>query len=187
MVWNRDNIPFILIALNAQLHTRLPKVFNVTRLPLHFFFTRSLLKFFNSVAVSNSASTGVLLGFWRQLGTSIKNFQINFDIFFYADFSNALLLVLRLMLNISLFISLTYLFCLVWWRVTTWPIRWSDLCTWCATLIFLVPCLVHLSSDLFNIYFSFSLVVFRTWSFWPCRTIPADVTSFQATETCGLA
>ena len=89
---------------------------------------------------------------------------------------------------IYLCVSVPYIcLCLVWWSVITWPIRWSDLCTWCTALISLLRCLIHLSSDFLNIYFCLSLVELKTWCLWPCWAILTNMTSLQATKTCGLA
>ena len=75
---------------------------------------------------------------------------------------------------------------LVGWGMITWPLGWSDPSIgWTLSISFL-PCLLHIYLGVFNINLFFSLVDFSLGClnlFW---TIPADMSSCQATETSGL-
>ena len=90
-------------------------------------------------------------------------------------------------LNFKILVPHIRLDCLIGSGVITWSIGWSDpIWTWCVAIFQLLPCLVHLHFEFFNINLSFSFIEFPTRCFWPCWTIFSYVTSLQTTKTCSL-
>ena len=76
--------------------------------------------------------------------------------------------------------------CLVGWGMITWPLGWSDPSIGCTWSISSLPCLLHIYLDIFSINLFFALVDFSLGClnlFW---TIPADMSSLQATEIGSL-
>ena len=69
------------------------------------------------------------------------------------------------MIKLCISVPNTY-FVLVGWSVTTWP-GWSDPCIGCATSISSLSCPIHLSSDVFNINFSFPFFELKVGWLWP--------------------